>query len=83
MPALQKSTGRGKKVTVAAECLDSLSVLRQMMTKRHWPDNVPPAPTGYAKDNIVYYVAGFCGHVLHAELERNWFMSVIQRFEIG
>ena len=59
MPAPQKSTERGKNVAIAAECLDSLSVFTSDEDIDTDPDNVPPAPTGSAKDNIVYYVAGF------------------------
>lgn len=58
MSPLQKSTERGQNVAIAAECLDYLSVFTSEDIDTD-PDNVPPAPTGSAKDNIVYYVAGF------------------------
>jgi hypothetical protein len=57
MPAPQKSTERGKHVAIVAECLDSLSAFTS--DEDIDPDSLPPAPSGSAKDNIVYYVAGF------------------------
>ena len=61
LPAVQQQTKRCKTVAVASECLDSLSAFAadDDLDRDLDPDCIPPAPTGSAKDNIVYYVAGF------------------------
>lgn len=57
LPGVQAQTKRNKTVAVAAECIDSLASFAD--DEDLDPDCVPPAPSGSAKDNIVYYVAGF------------------------
>lgn len=61
LPVVQSQTKRSQTVAVAAECLDSLSAFAtdDDLDRDLDPDCIPPAPTGSAKDNIVYYVAGF------------------------
>jgi hypothetical protein len=71
MPALQKSTERGKYVAIAAECLAFLSAFTQAEDVDTDPDNIPAALTGSAKDIIVSYVAEFlvrkCKNLWHVK----------------
>lgn len=57
LPTTQKQSKRLQTIAVATECLDSLSVC--VSDEDADPEDVLPPATGTAKENIVYYVAGF------------------------
>jgi hypothetical protein len=74
LPTVPKQSQRLQSVAVAAECLDSLSICAS--DEDPDPEDVPPAATGTAKENIVYYVAGFV--VRHFKKQVSCFSCITQ-----